>query len=44
MLELSNQKAKLNSEYTIEFVAINPLKLDLTWIYLDIVTNGPHSG
>jgi hypothetical protein len=31
----SNQKSKLNSDYTIEFVSINSSKLDLTWIYLD---------
>jgi hypothetical protein len=35
---------KLNFDYTIKFVAINPSKLDLTWIYLDKVTSEPHSG
>jgi hypothetical protein len=39
-----NQKVKLNSDCTIKFVAINPSKLDLTWIYLDKVISEPHSG
>jgi hypothetical protein len=39
-----NQKTKLNFDYTIKFVSINSLKLDPTWIYLDKVTSGPHSG
>jgi hypothetical protein len=34
---------KLNSDCTIEFVSINSSELDLTWIYLDKVTSGPHS-
>jgi hypothetical protein len=38
------KKSKLNFDYTIEFVSINPSKLDLTWIYLDKVTSGPYSG
>jgi hypothetical protein len=29
------KKIKLNSDYTIEFVSINPSKQDLTLIYLD---------
>jgi hypothetical protein len=29
-----NQKLKLNSDYTIEFLTINPLKEDHTQIYL----------
>jgi hypothetical protein len=29
------KKIKLNSDYTIKFVSINPSKQDLTWIYLD---------
>jgi hypothetical protein len=32
---VKNQKLKLNSDYTIKFVAINSSKQDLTWIYLD---------
>jgi hypothetical protein len=38
-LYLTNQKLKLNSDYTVEFVSINPTKQDLTWIYLDKVTS-----
>jgi hypothetical protein len=33
--KLTNPKLKLNSDYTIKFVAINSSKQDLTWIYLD---------
>jgi hypothetical protein len=44
ILQLTNKKIKLNSDYTIKFVSINPSKLDLIWIYLDKVTSGPHSG
>jgi hypothetical protein len=40
----SKKKPKLNSDCTIEFVSINSSELDLTWIYLDKVTSGPHSG
>jgi hypothetical protein len=45
-LYLTNQKLKLNSDYTVEFVSINPTKQDLTWIYLDLdkVTSGPYNG
>jgi hypothetical protein len=38
------QKTKLNSDCTIKFVSINILKQDVTGIYLDKVTSGPHSG
>jgi hypothetical protein len=38
------QKTKLNSDYTIKFVSINTSKQDVTWIYLDKVTSGPHGG
>jgi hypothetical protein len=38
------KKTKLNSVYTIKFVLINSSKQDVTWIYLDKVTSGPHSG
>jgi hypothetical protein len=38
------QKTKLNSDCTIKFVSINTSKQDITWIYLDKVTSGPHSG
>jgi hypothetical protein len=31
---------KLNSDFTIKYISINPSKLDLTWIYLDKVTSG----
>jgi hypothetical protein len=40
----SQNKNKLNSDCTIKFVSINSSKLDLTWIYLDKVICGPHSG
>jgi hypothetical protein len=33
------KKTKLNSDYTIKFVSINTSKQDITWIYLDKVTN-----
>jgi hypothetical protein len=39
---ITHKKTKLNSDYTIEFVSINPSKLDLTWIYLDKVISGSH--
>ena len=35
-------KTKSNSNYTIKFVLINPLKQDLTWIYFDKIINRPH--
>jgi hypothetical protein len=38
------KKTKLNFDYTIKFVLINSSKLDPTWIYLDKVISGSHSG
>jgi hypothetical protein len=38
------KKTKLNSDCTIKFVSINTSKQDVTCIYLDKVTSGPHSG
>jgi hypothetical protein len=38
------QKTKLNSDCTIKFVLINTSKQDVTWIYLDKVISGFHSG
>jgi hypothetical protein len=43
MLQLTNQKSKLNFDCIIKFVSINPSKLDHTWIYLDKVISGSHS-
>jgi hypothetical protein len=37
-------KNQIKFECTIKFVSINTSKQDLTWIYLDKVTSGPHSG
>jgi hypothetical protein len=38
------KKTKLNFVYTIKFVSINHSKQDVTWIYLDNMTSGLHSG
>ena len=37
-----NQKNKSNSDYTIKFILINPLKQDLTWIYFDKIISETH--